>query len=664
MSLAGSSIPDRRSLADPAPPPRGLPPLETELPALRMRRDSLRQASDLPGTGLRVTLEAALAELDAAIDALAAAQSGQQEPAGRATAEDPAITERQLLRATFTDAPVPLFLLERDGTVRRANRAAGRLTGSGTGYATGRPFTTFLHLPSRAPAATQLAAVIRTGQERAWRCELLTPDGPLECDLLAGPVRLRGDADQLIVAVRPAASPGTAGQDGRRRRPAGRAGRPAGPASRAGAAEKAPPAVVAALTRRLDLATAVTRLLLENVTRSESVTLQQCARLLADELTAWVIVDVLRGHRLRRQFVLGPQDEPQADLARTVAAADPAPGTAPAMVARHGGTWLEAHAEDPSVLGQAPDGVPLLMLLGATSVLSVPITDGEQVYGVLTLARPATSAHFGLADLGLMEELGQQLALAVRANRVIRQHSEIAGALRAKLLPRELPGLPGAEVAAVHLAASDTSALGGDFYDVYRMGSNGCGIVIGDVCGRGEGVAGVSAAARHMIRVIAHYTPGPSEVLGRANEVLLAEGSEGRFVTAIVAHAQWQGSLLRVSLAVAGHPGPVLVRGDGQVVHGAGGGQPLGIFPDAGAGTEEYELSEGDLLFFYTDGLTVSCGPELGSFEDRLAGELAAMAGQHPAEALPRLQASAQAWCGGDIRDDITMLALRAGSPP
>jgi PAS domain-containing protein len=530
-----------------------------------MRRDSLRQAAGLPGTELRVTLEAALAELDAAIDALAAAQARQQEPTGRATPEDPAVAERQLLRAAFADAPVPLFLLERDGTVRRANRAAGQLTGSGTGYATGRPFTAFLHLPSRAPAATQLAAVIRTGQERAWRCELLTPGGPLECELLAGPVRLRGDADQLIVAVRPAASPGAAGQGSRKRRTAGTARRPAAPATRAGAAEQAPPPVVAALTRRLDLATAATRLLLDNLTRSESVTLQRCARLLADGLTAWVIVDVLRGHRLRRQFVLGPQDGPSADLARIVARADPAPGTAPATVAEHGGTWLEAHAEDLSVLGQAPDGTPLLMLLGATSVVSVPIADGEQVYGVLTLARPATCSHFGLADLGLVEELGQQLALAIRANRIARQQSEIADALRAGLLPRELPGLPGAEVAAVHLAASDTSALGGDFYDVYRTGSKGCGIVIGDVCGRGEGVAGVSAAARHMIRVIAHYTPDPSEVLGRANEVLLAEGSEGRFITAIAAHAQWQGSSLRVSLAIAGHPGPVLVRGDGQV---------------------------------------------------------------------------------------------------
>lgn len=647
-------------MADPAPPASGIPSLETELSGLRMRRDSLRQAASVPGTELRPALEAALAELDAAIDALAAAQ-GHPARAGSDLPSDPVNSERQLLRATFADAPVPLFLLERDGSVRRANRAAGDLTGTGTGYATGRPFTAFLNLPSRAATATQLAAVIRTGQSREIRCEILTPDGPLECELAAGPVRLRGDADQLIVAVRPA-RPTAA--------PRAKGGAKAGASARSGSKGKAvpeaeaAPAVVAGLTRRLDLVTAATRLLLANVTRNESVTLQRCARLLSDELGAWVFVDVLRGHRLRRQFVIGPEDHRSADLARTLTRLDPAPGTAPALVAESGGSWLKAHAEEPGILGEGPDGVPVVMLLGTTSVLSVPISSGEQTYGVLTLARPAGAGHFELADLGLVEELGQQLALAIRVDRLVRRQTEIAEALRAGLLPRELPGLLGVEVAAVHLPATDTSNLGGDFYDVYETGGKGCGLAIGDVCGRGEGVAGISAAARHTIRVIAHSTPDPAEVLGRANEILLAEDFDGRFVTAVVAHAEWQGESLRVALASAGHPGAVLLRGDGRVEQAAGGGQPLGIFPDAEQGREEQELQPADTMVLYTDGLANACGPDLRSFEDQLAGELAGLAGKPPAEILARLQDRARGWSGGDLRDDITMLALRADSPP
>ncbi len=644
------------------PPPRDLASLESELSGLRMRRDSLRQAAGLPGAELGPALEAALAELDAAIDLLAAQQQGAAQASGEIPS-DAVSAERQLLRAAFQDAPVPLFLLERNGTVRRANRAAGELTGAGTGYATGRPFTAFLNLPSRAAVQTQLAAVIRTGEGREVSCELLTPDGPVECELAAGRVQLRGDADQLVVAVRPhgpAARAASLPAAGKRGRAAGGArGKQARPAP-----EDAPPPVVAAMTRRLDLVTAASRLLLENVPRSESVTVQRCTRLLADELAAWAIVDVVRDGGLRRQFVMGPEDQRSAELARVVAAADPAPGTVPAAVAESGGSRLEAHAEDLGMLGTSQDGVPLLMLLGATSVLSVPISAGAETYGVLTLARPATAGYFQLADLGLVEELGQQLALAVRVDQMVQRQSRIADSLRAGLLPGELPGLPGVELATAHLAATGAAEMSGDFFDAYRTGAAGGGVSIGDVSGRGKGVAAASAAARHTIRVLAYSIADPAQVLARANEILVAEGLGGRFVTAAAAHAEWHGESLRVALACAGHPGPVLLRRDDRVQPTGGGGLPLGLFPDAEPGREEHTLAPGDTILFYTDGLPGACGPQAGHFEDRLAGEIAGLAGQPPAQLLERLQARAQAWCDGDVRDDITMLALQAVAPP
>src|SRR5437762_1736121 len=71
-------------------------------------------------------------------------------PGGRGDPPGSDNAERGLLRAVFQDAPVPLFLVARDGTVQRVNRAAGDLIGAKPGYATGRPFTAFVALPSRA----------------------------------------------------------------------------------------------------------------------------------------------------------------------------------------------------------------------------------------------------------------------------------------------------------------------------------------------------------------------------------------------------------------------------------------------------------------------------------------------------------------------------------
>jgi serine phosphatase RsbU (regulator of sigma subunit) len=417
------------------------------------------------------------------------------------------------------------------------------------------------------------------------------------------------------------------------------------------------------MTRRLDLMTAVARLLLENAPLNETVALQRCARLLAGELAAWVIVDVARGQRLRRQCVMGGEDQPSAELARAVAAQDPQPGSLPHTVHDTSSSQLITRADDAGILGESPDGVPLLMQLGATSVLSVPLSDGEHCYGALTLARHPSAGHFEIADLGLVEEIGEQLALAITMDRKVRRHTQVADALRYSLLPRELPGVPGVEVATTHLAATENPEVGGDFFDVYGT-PKGWGVAIGDVCGRGEGVAAASAAARHAIRAVAHSSHDPADVLAVTNQIILAEEFTGRFITACIAHLQWRGGALEVALGSAGHPAPLLLRPDGELRQLGGGGLPLGIFPDAGPGLEQHELSAGDTLIFYSDGLADAHRPGQGYFDDQLPGEVGALAGRTPGQILARLQEVALEFCQRRVHDDITMLALRVGEPP
>src|SRR5262249_25844080 len=302
--------------------------------------------------------------------------------------------------------------------------------------ATGKLLTAFIDLPARPTAATQLAAAARKNQTREFRCTLLTAAGTAEHALAVHPVSTHGGSGHLVVAV---TEP-----------------RPAGGRARSRPAQRAePPADVGqAMTRRLDLVVAATRVLLEDITYSQPVALQRYARLLARELTAWVIVDVVSGPALRRQHVTGPEDQRSEKLARAVAAVDPEPGSGLYQVHESGSTMLIAHAEDPGALGDGPEGIPLLMLLGATSVLSVPLSDGEHAYGVLTLARWPGHSHFEIADVGLVEELGEQLALAIRVDRMFRHRVEIADALKTSLLPRQVRQIPGTEIAAEHVPAT------------------------------------------------------------------------------------------------------------------------------------------------------------------------------------------------------------------
>jgi serine phosphatase RsbU (regulator of sigma subunit)/PAS domain-containing protein len=626
---------------------------------LARRRDALRHAAAMPGADPRGLLEATFAELDAAVDAitkLVESDTGAADPATTGGLAASLSAERGLLRAVFQNAPAPLFLLEPDGTIRRANARAGDVIGAPPGYATGRLLTAFVDLPSRAAVQSQLAAAARTGTARQADCKLLSAAGPVDATMTANVVTLPDGSRLLVVTV--AELPGGPGsplareRDGEDTAPVTGIPRPEGAAG-----------AVQTMTRRMDTVTAVTRLLLDNSTFSEAVTLQRCARLLAGDIASWVIVDVERADRLRRQFVIGPHDEAQEDLARTARAVDPQAGTVPAQVHSAGRSVVLAHADDPEILGTTPDGAPLLMLLGVTSLLSVPISDGTTSYGVLTLGRRATEGRFEIAELGLAQELGEHLGVAIRVDRMFRHRSAVAEALQSSLLPARLPDIEGLDLSAAYVPAGEGLEVSGDFYDVFPV-QGGWAITVGDVCGKGQEAAAMTAAARHAIRVIAHWSPDPVETLAKVNEVILAGDYEDRFVTVKLAYLRWDGDRVHVVLASAGHPGPVVVRPDGRVEVLSGGSLPLGLFPDAEPERTELELGPGDLLFFYSDGVTEARSADMRYFEERLADELAGLAGRSAAETTRMIQSLVASFSADDLRDDVTILVAKVVSPP
>jgi serine phosphatase RsbU (regulator of sigma subunit)/PAS domain-containing protein len=622
-----------------------------EVASLRSRAAALHQAARLPQAEPQLLLDAALAELDGAIAALEES-AGSAESGGNGRGLSGLHSDRRLLHAVFTATPMPLYLVDHDATVVRANSAACEVLGVGAGYATGKSLTALIEPKARPALHSQLAAVARTGKPARMTCGLLTATGVLRRELVIGPVSVRGDTDRLLVAMSPdsAAPLGSAAN---------------GAAPDAPSADGADPdaSVLATATRRLDLLAQAARLLLEGATVSESVLLQRCARLLSGGLATWVVVDVSRRGELRRHYVAGPDDPESSGLAHALGGTDPVPGSVPDQVQDSGQTILLTHAADEMSLGSAPDGTPFLTMLGATSLVCVPVTDGSHRYGVLTLVRRASEGQFGIAEAALAEEVGGLLGLAVSGRRTLRQRTEAADALRASLLPPVLKPIPGVEVASAHLTPTRGREVGGDFYDVYPT-PGGWGVAIGDVCGKGEDAAAATAAARHAIRVLAHSTSDPAQVLRGANEIMLAEEFGGRFVTASAAHLSWQDGTLHVHLATAGHPGPVLVRPDGSARLVPGGGVPLGIFPDPEPATLQIELSDGDVLFYYTDGLTDARSPQAAYFEDSLADSLAQLAGGRAAEIVSDLRKVVLDFCGGVLLDDLTMVALRAGVPP
>ena len=93
--------------------------------------------------------------------------------------------------------------------------------------------------------------------------------------------------------------------------------------------------------------------------------------------------------------------------------------------------------------------------------------------------------------------------------------------------------------------------------------------------------------------------------------------------------------------------------------HGFAAALPLGLFADTQPGRLELELGEGDVLFFYTDGVTEARSADLSFFEDRLADALAAVAGRSASDIVRAVQELVTSFSSGELKDDVTILAVR-----
>ncbi|MWA06737.1 SpoIIE family protein phosphatase [Actinomadura sp. LD22] len=425
----------------------------------------------------------------------------------------------------------------------------------------------------------------------------------------------------------------------------------------------------------MDVLATASELLLDEPVFNETVAVRRCARLLAAELADWAFIDLTGPNGggpgpgggvpgaapvLSRQVVMGPDDERSVDAARTLQELHPAPGTLPYDVFATRQSALRPHVDGLDELGKAADGVPVCAKIGATSLLSVPVEDGDRCLGAITLASSGEYGPFDLMDLGVVQRLGRYLALVIRAARLYRRRAEVADSLQASLLPRALPAIPGATVAARYLTATHGADVGGDFYDVFRVG-DGWGLVLGDVCGKGEDAAAVTATARHCMRIGARWKSRPGEILGIANEALL---DEDRFVTAVMAGLEIVPERVTVSLGTAGHPPAIVVRADGVIRSASRGGVPLGLFEDFEAGADTIDLGVGDTLILHSDGVLEACDHARVQFgQNRLLEVLAGHAGGTPEQMLGAVEQALLDFCDGDLRDDVSMVALRVDAP-
>ena len=230
------------------------------------------------------------------------------------------------------------------------------------------------------------------------------------------------------------------------------------------------------------------------------------------------------------------------------------------------------------------------------------------------LAVPAAALN-SADDEQLFQQLANASALALEALRTYNEEHALGLALQRSFLPKELPTVPGVELAFRYLPASEHAEIGGDFYESVRT-VDGLLLAIGDVVGHSVTAATVMGEVRHALRAYAIEGHPPHHILERL-ETLLGQSQPGVTVTLCLALVTPHDR--RLHIANAGHIPPLLIDPD----HGPRFHHPHG--PLLGMGLPHppptvVPAPPGTRLLMVTDGLvevrTAHLDTTLGEFSD------------------------------------------------
>src|SRR5712691_8215237 len=218
--------------------------------------------------------------------------------------------------------------------------------------------------------------------------------------------------------------------------------------------------------------------------------------------------------------------------------------------------------------------------------LVVPLVSQGELIGLLNLGPRLSDQDYSSDDRKLLENLAAQAAPAVRVAQLVReqeaearirerlqQELQVARLIQQHFLPKDVPHVPGWEVAAHYAPAR---AVGGDFYDFIELTEGRLGLVIGDVTDKGVPAALVMSATRTLLRASAQRLVAPGEVLERVNDVLVDDIPPNMFVTCLYAVLELASGHLRY--ANAGHNLPYLGTNN-EVLELRARGMPLGLMP-------------------------------------------------------------------------------------
>ena len=348
---------------------------------------------------------------------------------------------------------------------------------------------------------------------------------------------------------------------------------------------------------------------------------------------------------------------------------------------------LQTDQDAPSALSPlaeiaAPEGETLIsnnggngVLLGRRNLMAVPMRGREDTLGVLIVAdkegRGGATLDFTNEDQVLLEAFANQAGVAIEnaqlyqealEGRQLQAEMDEAAKIQQNLIPEALPEISGYEATGLYFPRG---GVGGDYYDCLPDADGTWGLAIADVSGKGMQAALLMATLRaglHSEVTRKADLPSMAEAL---NSLLYASSTEGKFATFF--YAQLHPEKDQITSVNAGHNYPLVIRSEGGCDELEKGGVMLGMFPnDVLAQISEYEqeitqLDSGDVVLFYTDGVTetVNLDGELYG-EERLEEVATRVKSENVNQICQSIYDDVIAFQGEAQQfDDLTMMVLK-----
>jgi len=240
-----------------------------------------------------------------------------------------------------------------------------------------------------------------------------------------------------------------------------------------------------------------------------------------------------------------------------------------------------------------------------------------------------------------------------------REELEEARAVGQALLPKNIPDVPGLDIATT---SQPVRSLSGDYFDILPLGEDRLAICIGDVIGKGVPAALLMSNVQATVRALVAESepPGsiaPVELTGKLNRSLCRNTTPGKFVTFFYCIVDTRASI--ITYANAGHCAPILLRANGEVKRLEPGGTVLGVFPDWPYQQGQVSIEAGDRLVLFTDGVTEASNSRDEEFgEERLVELASALRDRGAHELKNRILQAVSSFTGGQAQDDATLVVV------